>query len=135
MPGQPDYYEILQVHGAAEPEVIQAAYRRLSLKYHPDVYHGADAQQRMAMLNAAYAVLGDPAKRASYDAQRGGPRRAAGTPTPPVLSVSPADVDLGQMAVGRSRTLTLRVRNTGQPWSRSTRFRVLETLELKGSFL
>src|SRR5438132_13854568 len=98
MPGQPDYYEILQVHGAAEPEVIQAAYRRLSLKYHPDVYHGADAQQRMALLNAAYAVLGDPAKRASYDAQRGG-RRAASAPMQPVLAVSPADVDLGQVAV------------------------------------
>lgn len=32
-----DYYEILQVHVNAEPEIIKAAYKRLSIKYHPDV--------------------------------------------------------------------------------------------------
>ena len=57
-----DLYEILQVHPAAEAEVIQAAYRRLAQKYHPDVNPGADAQRRMAALNDAYAVLSDAGK-------------------------------------------------------------------------
>ena len=36
MPESEDLYEILQVHPSAHPEVIQAAYRRLALLYHPD---------------------------------------------------------------------------------------------------
>jgi curved DNA-binding protein CbpA len=32
----PDYYLILQVRPVAEPEVIDAAYKSLMRKYHPD---------------------------------------------------------------------------------------------------
>ena len=32
----PDYYEILQVSPNADEEVVQAAYKRLALKWHPD---------------------------------------------------------------------------------------------------
>ena len=60
-----DFYEILQVHRRAEPEVIRAAYRILARKYHPD--HGGDPR-RMIALNDAWDVLGDPARRAAYDA-------------------------------------------------------------------
>ena len=31
-----NYYKILQIDPSAEPEVVQAAYRRLAQKYHPD---------------------------------------------------------------------------------------------------
>ena len=60
-----DYYLILQVQPSAEPEVIQAAYRRLALKYHPDVEDNNPAQ--MQELNEAYEVLSRPDKRAAYD--------------------------------------------------------------------
>jgi curved DNA-binding protein CbpA len=60
-----DFYEILQVHRRAEPEVIRAAYRILAHKHHPD--HGGDPA-RMTALNDAWDVLGDPARRAAYDA-------------------------------------------------------------------
>src|SRR5437660_1693912 len=60
-------YEILQVDARAEPEVLEAAYRRLARKYHPDVSESADGA-RMKELNAAYAVLRDPQRRADYDA-------------------------------------------------------------------
>jgi curved DNA-binding protein CbpA len=63
----PDFYEVLQVHPRAEAEVIRAAYRTLARKYHPD--HGGDAG-RMIALNDAWDVLGDPARRAEYDASR-----------------------------------------------------------------
>ena len=63
----PDYYEVLQVHPRAEPEVIRAAHRILARKYHPD--HGGDAR-RMMVLNDAWDVLGDPVRRAAYDASR-----------------------------------------------------------------
>jgi curved DNA-binding protein CbpA len=63
-----DYYQILQVHREAEPEVIQAAYRKLAAKYHPDINKAPDAAQRTAQINNAYEVLSDPHQRADYDA-------------------------------------------------------------------
>src|SRR5579859_4391175 len=66
----PDYYKILQVDPLAEEEVIEAAYRRLARKYHPDVYAGPDASERMRELNLAYGVVGNVAKRRAYDAIR-----------------------------------------------------------------
>jgi curved DNA-binding protein CbpA len=66
----PDFYEVLQVHPSAEPEVIRAAYRILARKYHPD--HGGDARRMMA-LNDAWDVLGDPVRRVAYDATRANP--------------------------------------------------------------
>lgn len=66
----PDYYKILQVDPLAEEEVVEAAYRRLARKYHPDVYDGPDALERMRILNLAYSVLGNPASRLAYDEAR-----------------------------------------------------------------
>ena len=71
MQDQTDLYEILQVHPSAEQEVIDVAFRRLARMYHPDVNKSPDANERMKALNLAYEILGDPAKRADYDRQRG----------------------------------------------------------------
>lgn len=60
-------YKILQVDTSAETEVIEAAYRRLARKYHPDVNPAPDAMARMKELSAAYAILRDPARRAELD--------------------------------------------------------------------
>ena len=70
MTTSPDHYAALQVDPGAEPEVIDAAYRRLAAKYHPDVNNSADALERMQQLNAAYEVLSNPDKRAVYDRSR-----------------------------------------------------------------
>ncbi len=67
-PGDP--YKILQVDPEAEEEVIQAAYRRLARKYHPDLAPGPEAEARMAAINAAWGRLGDPAARAAFDRER-----------------------------------------------------------------
>jgi len=61
---------MLQVNPRADPEVIQAAYRRLASKYHPDVESSSEATERMKLLNAAYEVLSDPVKRMEYDMSR-----------------------------------------------------------------
>jgi DnaJ domain len=66
----PDYYKILQVDPLAEEEVIEVAYRRLARKYHPDVYAGPDADERMRELNRAYGVIGNAASRRAYDSAR-----------------------------------------------------------------
>jgi len=85
-----DYYDILQVSPNAEQEVIDAAYRRLARKYHPDVYSGSDAADRMREFNEAHEVLGDRRRRAEYDAALGRAHARAGAgraqedaPSPP----------------------------------------------------
>jgi hypothetical protein len=62
-------YEVLQVSPKAEPEIIEAAYRRLARKYHPDVSPPAESAARMQQIVLAFEVLGDPARRAEYDAR------------------------------------------------------------------
>jgi curved DNA-binding protein CbpA len=83
-----DPYKILQVDPEADPEVIQAAYRRLAQKWHPDVAQSPDAAARMAALNRAWAVLGDPQRRAAFDRERARdgaqrPGRSSGYAEPP----------------------------------------------------
>jgi len=60
-------YDVLQVSPTASQEVIHAAYRTLARGFHPDVNPTAVAAQHMLELNAAYHVLGDNGRRASYD--------------------------------------------------------------------
>ncbi len=67
---QPDPYKTLQVDPEAEDEVIEAAYRRLARKYHPDVAPGAESEQRMVRINQAWEVLRDPIRRAAIDRAR-----------------------------------------------------------------
>lgn len=67
-----DYYEVLGVLPTADEVVVKAAYRALAQRYHPDKWRGpaAEAEKRMAEINVAYSVIGNPAKRAEYDAHR-----------------------------------------------------------------
>ena len=62
-----DPYKILQVARDAEPEVIDAAYRSLSKKYHPDVQPPRDSDERMKEINWAHELLTDPDKRRAWD--------------------------------------------------------------------
>ena len=65
-----DYYTILQVDPKAEPEVIEAAFLRLSRKYHPDNSGNPATGHRMGDINEAFRVLSDPAGRRAYDLRR-----------------------------------------------------------------
>jgi len=92
MPDPIDPYKILQVDPEAEDEVIQAAYRRLARKYHPDLAETADGASRMAAINAAWEMLGEPDARRTYDRERTAarPTGASGaTPQRPATGPSP----------------------------------------------
>ena len=71
----PDYYAVLQVHPDADFEVIEAAYRQLMKKHHPDMA-GEDPQRiaaheaRAKAINEAFRVLRDPDQRRRYDYAR-----------------------------------------------------------------
>ena len=88
-----DPYKVLQVDPEAEDEVIQAAYRRLAQKYHPDVA-GPDGAGRMTSINAAWELLRDPARRAAHDRARRvaeqGPIPRTETPQKAPASPSPS---------------------------------------------
>ncbi len=87
-------YEILQVDPGVEPEILEAAYRRLARKYHPDVSADGAGDRRMKEINAAYDVLRDPLRRAAYDRRRRDVAAADG-PDDERESYRPADPRLG----------------------------------------
>jgi DnaJ-class molecular chaperone len=62
------HYDNLKIARNAPQEVIRAAYKALSQKYHPDRNpNSPDAQRIAQMINSAYEVLSDPAKRREHD--------------------------------------------------------------------
>lgn len=63
------HYDNLRVTRNAPKEVIRAAYRSLSQKYHPDRNPGdPEATRIMAIINASYEVLSDAERRKAHDA-------------------------------------------------------------------
>jgi len=103
MSGTVDHYATLQVDPRAELDVIQAAYRTLARKYHPDV--GGGSHDRMTALNNAWAVLRDPAARAAYDHQRAASitphRSAAGMTSERTVSRPPGNGSGSVLDFGR----------------------------------
>lgn len=86
----PDLYKLLQVDSEADPDVIQAAYRRLAQKFHPDLATGVGAGERMVAINGAWEVLGDPERRAAYDRQLAEARSVPKPPPAATTSAPPA---------------------------------------------
>ena len=62
-----DYYEVLGVEKSASSDDIKKAYRKLAMKYHPDVNKEPGAEEKFKELSEAYAVLSDEQKRSQYD--------------------------------------------------------------------
>ncbi|WP_081067842.1 J domain-containing protein [Burkholderia territorii] len=57
------HYDVLSVARDAPPEVVRAAYKALSQKWHPDKNPSAGAAEVMRVINVAYAVLSDATAR------------------------------------------------------------------------
>jgi len=60
-------YQVLHVDPYADPEVIEAAFKRLAFKYHPDRSKANDAPEKMREILRAKEILGDPLRRRAYD--------------------------------------------------------------------
>ncbi|EPR78507.1 DNAJ protein [Spraguea lophii 42_110] len=60
-----DLYSILQITKESNPTEIKASYRKLAIKYHPDITKG-DGEEFMK-INFAYGILSDRYKRNFYD--------------------------------------------------------------------
>jgi hypothetical protein len=84
------HYDNLKVSHDAPVEVIRAAYKSLSQKFHPDRNpDNPHAGKIMAIINTSYEVLSDPAKRREHDLWIQEKERAA-TPPPPFTHDSTA---------------------------------------------
>ncbi|KAJ9538310.1 hypothetical protein OSB04_031043 [Centaurea solstitialis] len=67
-----NFYELLSLSSnKAGSQEIKRAYRRLALRYHPDVYHDEDATKTFVSLQKAYKTLVDPKSREAYDSTLG----------------------------------------------------------------
>jgi curved DNA-binding protein CbpA len=94
MAGHRSLYDVLNVAPEAEPVVVEAAYKALIKKYHPDQAVAAPVPHDAAAINEAFAILKDPARRADYDhrlwtkqqALRLAELKAAGGPSRPRFS-------------------------------------------------
>lgn len=109
MTGQPDFYRILQVDSSADPDVIEAAYKRLARKFHPDLNRGDPAaEEQMKRINEAFRVLGKSDLRADYDARTG-----IGLPE---LEIVPTDVVLRSIdPAAREINFSVRLRHASGP--------------------
>ena len=77
-------YEILQISPNADQETVHRIYRILAQRFHPDNRETGDAE-KFRMVAEAYEIIGDPHKRATYDAAYGPTTRPVQEPvrTPP----------------------------------------------------
>jgi DnaJ-class molecular chaperone len=69
-PKKKSYYEILGIEPNSSPLEIKTAYRKLSLKYHPDRNNQPGSQSVFQELGEAYETLGDADKKKQYDMEQ-----------------------------------------------------------------
>jgi curved DNA-binding protein CbpA len=64
---RPNHFDTLKLARDAPTEVVRAAYKALSQRYHPDRNAAPEAAEIMCSLNLAYSILSDPLKRQEYE--------------------------------------------------------------------
>jgi DnaJ-class molecular chaperone len=105
------YYTFLGVSASASGDEIKRAYRRLALKFHPDLNPGTGSEQVFARAYEAYRCLSDPDARIAYDAHLAELERKAKEPPPPAEPAPPPEPQSPRRKPrrGADRTVVLRV--------------------------
>ncbi|MEC5156221.1 J domain-containing protein [Chryseobacterium sp. MP_3.2] len=87
-----NYYYFLGILENASEEDIKKAYRKLSLKYHPDKNPNDDFfENRFREIQEAYDILGDKEKRRIYDENLGHQQRSYRPASPPSVKTFSAN--------------------------------------------
>ncbi len=91
MVNEPNPYACLGLMPGNSQADIKRRYRELAKQYHPDLNgHGAGLEEKLRDLNAAYAFLSNPARKAEYDATYAAIFSAARAPQPTPSLLSPS---------------------------------------------
>lgn len=87
-----DYYYFLGISGDASEEDIKKAYRKLSLKYHPDKNENDDFfAARFREIQEAYETLSDKGRRYTYDQNLESHRKSFRYNVPPSIKTFTAN--------------------------------------------
>lgn len=126
-----DYYELLGVSKTATLKQIQKAYRRKAVQYHPDKTNGD--RTMFDHISAAYDVLSDEKKRATYD--RFGKRGVENPGGSPFSNAGAADIFSSFFGPGFSSSSGSFRAQQQQMRNRNVRYQLEVTLEdlYKGS--
>jgi len=63
-----NFYQLLEIGIRATPEEIKSAYKKLALKFHPDLNQGSKLhEEKFKQILEAYQTLSNPAKKDIYD--------------------------------------------------------------------
>src|SRR5688572_3972932 len=121
-------YAVLGVERGASPDEIRGAYRRAARESHPDLHPGdASAIERFKRVQGAYEVLGDPVRRAAYDAPRAAKLSETSVPESPVSGPEPP-VSLARELGETVRAIRVMARRSGFRHRVSRLIRYLERL-------
>ena len=65
-----DYYQILSADKTSTTDQITKAYKKLALKYHPDVCKKINTRTKFMEIQEAYEILSDISKKIKYKVSR-----------------------------------------------------------------
>lgn len=111
----PDHYATLGLDRDCSEAQIRAAYRMLAKQHHPDVNPGSSAATASTRaINAAYAILGDPALRQAYDLELNAKQKLPASATSTRKNIS-QDMHLRIEDLLRGTSLEVRVNDPANP--------------------
>lgn len=66
-----DPYKVLSIEPSANANEIKTAFRKLALRYHPDINNDPTSNEKMRQIIEAFDILSNDTKRKEYDILKG----------------------------------------------------------------
>lgn len=108
-----NYYHLLGVEPSATAAEIKTAYRKLSLKFHPDRNNGDPFLESMfKQINEAHETLADPVRRGAYDANLKQAKAPSGSTESPHPSNPAGTREIAALRASIQRYLFLETEST-----------------------
>lgn len=123
-----DYYQALRVHPAAESSIVAEAYAVMRNYYLRLVRLGREPPELLDLLEEAYAIISEPARRKEYDSQR----RKQGKPTA-VTKAAPVVKAKTHLSPARSQRKRRKGRQQGAPQSQVQKASGIARRAVKGA--
>jgi hypothetical protein len=119
-------YKILEVSEDAEQEVIEAAYRSLARKYHPDSGVSSVSEGRMQEINWAHGIISNPEKLAEWklkNRKKQAPKSSYKAQASPIKKTSPANEPKSPPTNNKTQTVSSNPSSISQTDNSRSQFR------------